>query len=303
MSFSAHVRKKTDAVWEAIFQHPYVQALGDGSLPERKFRYWLHQDYLYLKDYARVFAYGATKAPDLETMGWFAKLFDGIVNFEMDGHRRYAKSFGVDLDELERGEMAPTCRAYTRELLYTAAAGSLGELTASLLPCLAGYAETATGSTLKGCPTILSTASGSKCTFPMSSRNWATTAPSCWTASQKEPGPTTWPCGRTATCTAPASSCCFGKCAGTRKGGQCSFAGVVPRGLSRPPEIRSRRNRLRGNRCRRRMTGRLPAAESGSGPSLRLKYRAGPPRHPSGLAACPCIDINSPSFRSFHVYT
>ncbi len=60
----------------------------------------------------------------------------------MDGHRRYAKSFGVDLDELESGEMAPTCRAYTRELLYTAH-GSLGELTSSLLPCLAGYAETA----------------------------------------------------------------------------------------------------------------------------------------------------------------
>lgn len=152
MSFSAHVRKKTDAVWEAIFQHPYVQALGDGSLPERKFRYWLHQDYLYLKEYARVFAYGATKAPDLETMGWFAKLFDGIVNFEMDGHRRYAKSFGVDLDELEQGEMAPTCRAYTRELLYTAAQGSLGELTASLLPCLAGYAETADRLYAKGMP-------------------------------------------------------------------------------------------------------------------------------------------------------
>lgn len=143
MSFSRDVRRNTDAVWRAIFTHPFVEGMTDDSLPERKFRYWLHQDYLYLKDYARVFALGASKAQDLETMGWFAKLFDGIVNFEMDGHRRYAESFGVGLDVLESGEMAPTCRAYTRELLYTAAHGSLGELTASLLPCLEGYAETA----------------------------------------------------------------------------------------------------------------------------------------------------------------
>lgn len=142
MSFSSVLRQKTEPVWQAIFDHPFVQGMVDDSLPERRFRYWLHQDYLYLKDYARVFALGAAKATDLETMGWFAKLFDGIVNFEMEGHRRYAARFGVGTEELESGEMAPTCRAYTRELLYTAH-GSLGELTASLLPCLAGYAETA----------------------------------------------------------------------------------------------------------------------------------------------------------------
>jgi len=142
VGFSRQLREKTEAVWQAIFHHPFVQGMNDDTLPEAKFRYWLRQDYLYLKEYARIFALGAAKAPDLETMSWFARLFDGIVNFEMDGHRRYAQRFGIDPAELEQGEMAPTCRAYTRELLH-AAQGSLGELTASLLPCLAGYAETA----------------------------------------------------------------------------------------------------------------------------------------------------------------
>lgn len=151
MGFSKQVRERSDAVWQAIFNHPMVQQLGDGTLPEAKFRYWLAQDYLYLKDYARVFALGAAKAPDLETMGWFAKLFDGIVSFEMDGHRRYAGRFGIPLKELEAGEMSPTCRAYTRELLYTSY-GSLGELTSTLLPCLAGYAETADHLAAKGMP-------------------------------------------------------------------------------------------------------------------------------------------------------
>lgn len=152
MSFSAHLRKKTDPIWQAIFNHPFPRGMQDDTLPEEKFRYWLQQDYLYLKDYARMFALGAAKARDLETMRWFAKLFDGIVSFEMDGHRRYAQRFGVSEAELEAGEMAPTCRAYTRELLYTAYEGSLGELTASLLPCLAGYAETADHLAAMGMP-------------------------------------------------------------------------------------------------------------------------------------------------------
>lgn len=151
MQFSAVLRQKTDSIWEAIFQHPMVTGIGDGTLPESKFRYWLIQDYLYLKDYARMMALGAAKAPDLETMGWFAKLFDGIVNLEMDNHRRYAASFGLDPAEMEAGEMAPWCRAYTRELLC-AAQGGIGDVTASLLPCLAGYAETAHRLAARGMP-------------------------------------------------------------------------------------------------------------------------------------------------------
>ncbi|MDI3269784.1 MAG: thiaminase II [Bacillota bacterium] len=152
MGFAKELRRQTDGIWQAIFHHPFVMGMGDGTLPERKFRYWLHQDYLYLKEYARMFALGAAKAPDLETMGWFARLFDGIVNFEMEGHRRYAQRFGLSLKELEEGEMAPTGRSYTRELLYTSWSGSLGELTASLLPCLEGYAETADHLRARGLP-------------------------------------------------------------------------------------------------------------------------------------------------------
>lgn len=151
MNFSQHVRQKTDDIWQAMFDHPMVRGIGDGTLPEQKFRYWLAQDYLYLKDYSRVMALGAAKAPDLETMGWFAKLFDGIVNLEMGNHRRYAEDFGVDPLELEQGEMAPTCRAYTRELLY-AAQGDVADVAATLLPCLAGYAETAHHLKKRGMP-------------------------------------------------------------------------------------------------------------------------------------------------------
>lgn len=51
-------------IWEQCHDHPFVRGIGDGSLDLEKFRWFLLQDYLYLFDYARVFAYGVVKARD-----------------------------------------------------------------------------------------------------------------------------------------------------------------------------------------------------------------------------------------------
>lgn len=151
MSFSAQLRRETETIWQAIFHHPMVTGLGDGTLPEAKFRYWLVQDYLYLIDFARIFALGAAKAPDLATMTWFSELLHSTLKVEMGGHRSYAARFGVDVQGMERTEAAPWCRAYTREML-SAAEGGLGDLVATLLPCMAGYAETGCHLAAQGMP-------------------------------------------------------------------------------------------------------------------------------------------------------
>lgn len=60
------------------------------------------QDYLYLIDYAKLFAIGAMKATDLQTMGKFAALLDSTLNEEMSLHREYAKKFEISEKELEK---------------------------------------------------------------------------------------------------------------------------------------------------------------------------------------------------------
>mgnify|MGYP005967817621 CR=1 FL=1 len=45
-------------IWEQCHDHPFVRGIGDGSLDLEKFRWFLLQDYLYLFDYAKVFAQG-----------------------------------------------------------------------------------------------------------------------------------------------------------------------------------------------------------------------------------------------------
>ena len=115
--------------------------MGDGSLPVEKFRYYVMQDYAYLIDYSRVLALASARAPDLETMGWFAQLLNGTLDTEMELHRTYCAAFGISRQQLEETRPAPTTIGYTSYLLKVAHQGSFAELVAALLPCQWGYWE------------------------------------------------------------------------------------------------------------------------------------------------------------------
>ena len=141
MSFAENIELKSLPIRRAILSHPFITGVGDGTLPVENFQHYVKQDYVYLIDYARVLALASARAPDLETMGWFAGLLDETLNSEMDLHRRYCAEFGVTRQELESTEAAPTTVAYTSYLLKVAYQGSFAQLVASLLPCQWGYWE------------------------------------------------------------------------------------------------------------------------------------------------------------------
>jgi thiaminase/transcriptional activator TenA len=139
-SLTAAMREATASIWTAQLEHPFVRGIADGSLDPAVFERWVRQDYLYLVEYARVFAWAAAKSDRLDSMGWYAGVLDLTLNTEMALHREYAARFGIGESELEAEEMWPTTRAYTDFLVRTAADGDMAELLAALLPCAWGYA-------------------------------------------------------------------------------------------------------------------------------------------------------------------
>ncbi|WP_327053570.1 thiaminase II [Halomicrococcus gelatinilyticus] len=152
MSFTSELEPVAEPIWDAILAHPMVEELGAGTLDEEPFRYWVRQDYVYLVDYARVFAHGATRAPDLDRMATFADLLQSTVNTEMDLHREYAAEFGISETDLEGTDPSPTTRAYTDFLVRVAATGTFGDLVAALLPCMWGFNETGRRLAERGSP-------------------------------------------------------------------------------------------------------------------------------------------------------
>lgn len=138
--FTGELRDAVDENWTQQLKHPFVQGIGDGTLETERFTNWIRQDYLYLKDFARIFAWATAKAPTLKQMSWYTSVQDLTLNTEMDLHREYAGKFDIDEQQLEQTQKWPTTQAYTDFLIRNAADGDLAELVSVLLPCAWGYA-------------------------------------------------------------------------------------------------------------------------------------------------------------------
>jgi thiaminase (transcriptional activator TenA) len=132
--------------------HPTVRGIADGTLDERRFRAWLAQDYLFLLEYARLFALAAARAPDAATLRRLVDLAHSTLHDELSLHRSYAARFGLTEAELEGTAKSRTCAAYTDFLLRTAALGEYAEIVAALLPCMWGYSELGRAMAERGLP-------------------------------------------------------------------------------------------------------------------------------------------------------
>jgi thiaminase (transcriptional activator TenA) len=139
MALTDELYRAARPIWDAQLEHPFVKGIGDGSLDPDVFQRWVVQDYGYLKEFSRIFAWAVAKAQRLDSMGWYAQVLNLTLNTEMELHRSYAARFGVTPGELEEAEMWPTTRAYTDFLVRTAADGDMADLLAALLPCAWGY--------------------------------------------------------------------------------------------------------------------------------------------------------------------
>ncbi len=131
-------RASTD--WDAYVRHPFVEALGRGTLPEAAFRHYLVQDYLFLIQFARAYALAVYKGRNLEEMRKALRGLSAILDKEMDLHVDYCATWGISRDEMEAAPEAMETTAYTRFVLDAGMAGDLLDLHVALAPCVIGYA-------------------------------------------------------------------------------------------------------------------------------------------------------------------
>ena len=140
-SVSDRLRAAAAPIWEACLKHPFVTGIGDGTLAVERFQYFMLQDYLYLFDYARVFALGVVKARDPELMRTFASNVDAILGGEMKIHRAYMKRLGISEEQVFAVKPALDNLSYTNYMLSIAGSGTPMEIVAAILACSWSYAE------------------------------------------------------------------------------------------------------------------------------------------------------------------
>lgn len=126
-------------IWEGYLTHPFVQGIADGSLDGNKFRFYLLQDYLYLFDYAKVFAQGVVKSREPEVMRTFASYVESILGGEMNVHRGYMKRLGITEEQAETVNPSLSNLSYTAYMRAVAAEEGPAEIMAAVLSCALSY--------------------------------------------------------------------------------------------------------------------------------------------------------------------
>lgn len=125
----------------AIDELPFIRALADGTLAREPFLFYLAQDALYLRDYARVLAEAARLAPTSAEQAFWANSAHGSIVGELELHAAWlSPSQGVGAATFT-AEPAPATIAYLDHLRSVAFGGDYRELIAALLPCFWLYTD------------------------------------------------------------------------------------------------------------------------------------------------------------------
>ncbi len=143
MSFFERLKEAASAEWRAYTEHPFTNALADGSLAEAAFRRYLVQDYLFLIELARAHALSVYKSPTLTDIREAAASLSAILDIKMNLHVKLCAGWGVLTGDLENASPAVETLAYTRYVLDAGMRGDLLALKVALAPGVVGYAEIA----------------------------------------------------------------------------------------------------------------------------------------------------------------
>lgn len=139
MLFTDYLFEEVKELWDEYLQHPFLKELGEGTLDKEKFKRYLIQDYLYLKEYAKVYAMAVVKSESIEDMKFFQQSVNGILEDESANHIWYLKNFGEKIEELEKYKMTLDNENYTSYMKSLALTGDLKELMIGVLPCSWSY--------------------------------------------------------------------------------------------------------------------------------------------------------------------
>lgn len=139
MLLTDYLFNEVKTIWDEYLNHPFIKEMGEGTLDKEKFRRYLIQDFLYLKEYAKVYGIGLVKSESIEEMKFFKNSINGIMEDESATHITYLKNFGEIVKDLEKYKISFENDNYTDFMKSIALTGDLLDLVIAVLPCAWSY--------------------------------------------------------------------------------------------------------------------------------------------------------------------
>ena len=139
MSFVEECIQDSLPIWEQCLNSPFLRKLENGTLEESCFLGYIIDDSLYLREYAKVFAWGMTKARTMEDIRICYSLLSFVNEGEGSTRLYYLNRSGLTDAEIQNLPQRPENKAYTECMLEAAKNGGIAECLMACLPCMISY--------------------------------------------------------------------------------------------------------------------------------------------------------------------
>lgn len=139
MSFSERCVADSLPIWEQCLNSPFLQKLENGTLDPECFLGYIVDDSLYLREYAKVFAWGMTKAATMADIRTCYSLLSFVNEGEGSTRLYYLDQYGVRDEDIQNLPQRPENRAYTQCMIDAAINGGMAECMMACLPCMLSY--------------------------------------------------------------------------------------------------------------------------------------------------------------------
>ncbi len=139
MSFVKTLVDNSMDIWEAYLKHPFIIELQQGTLDIEKFKNYIVQDSIYLKEYARVYALGMYKSKTLKEIQNFYSILSFVNADETSTRLKYLKEWNITQEDIEVAEVKKENKEYIDFMMKIAEKQQVPEILMATLPCMFSY--------------------------------------------------------------------------------------------------------------------------------------------------------------------
>ena len=126
--------------WSEYTDHKFLSDLVNNKLPNKNFKKYLIQDYIFLQQFLKILALSIYKSESFKEINRSVNFIKGI-DHEIKLHVSYCKKWKVSLRLLDNIKVEKANSAYTNHVLSVGKNGNNLDIFSCLSPCIIGYGE------------------------------------------------------------------------------------------------------------------------------------------------------------------
>jgi thiaminase/transcriptional activator TenA len=126
--------------WSEYTDHKFLSDLVSNRLPDKNFKKYLVQDYIFLQQFLKILALSVYKSNSFEEINRSVNFIKGI-DHEIKLHINYCKKWKIPLKSFANIKVEKANSAYTDHVLRVGKNGNNLDIFTSLSPCIVGYGE------------------------------------------------------------------------------------------------------------------------------------------------------------------